>query len=83
MCVAVEEHCDRGIEDAAVWKLVKGRCLACHGTNGIAGHDFPDIDALRTAPVADMVGSCQMPPDGAPLRDADRRLLVEWASCQP
>ena len=81
--MAIEERCDRGVEDAAVLKLVKGRCWACHGTNGIAGHDFPDIAALRGAPVAEMVGTCQMPPDGAPLREPDRRLLVEWAACNP
>jgi hypothetical protein len=82
VCVAITARCDRAIEDAAVLAVVKGRCLGCHGTNGIAGHDFPDIAALRSAPVDYMIGSCQMPPDGAPLAEVDRRLLVDWAACK-
>jgi hypothetical protein len=73
--------CDASITDEAVFGLVKRRCWACHATNGLAGHDFPAIAALRAAPVLDMVGSCQMPPDGAPLPDEDRRRLVDWATC--
>jgi hypothetical protein len=82
VCVAIDAHCDPEIEDSAVLELVKGRCWGCHGSNGIAGHDFPDIAALRKAPVDYMVGSCQMPPDGAPLAEAARRLLIDWASCK-
>lgn len=70
------------IDDATVTTLVTGRCGACHGSHGLAGHDFPGIAALRKAPVADMIASCQMPPDGAPLAEPERRLLVGWASCQ-
>jgi hypothetical protein len=80
--VAIDAGCDATIEDTTVMKLVTSRCWACHGSNGIAGHDFPDLAALRKAPVGDMIGSCQMPPDGAPLAEADRRMLVHWASCQ-
>jgi hypothetical protein len=82
VCVAIDAHCDPEIQDAAVLELVKGRCWGCHGTNGIAGHDFPDIATLRKAPVDYMIGSCQMPPDGAPLAEAARQLLVDWASCK-
>jgi hypothetical protein len=64
-----------------VFALVRRRCWACHGTDGIANHDFPDLVALRRAPVAEMVGTCQMPPDGAPLQEPDRALLFDWASC--
>jgi len=80
--VAIEARCDPAIEDAAVMELVKGRCWACHQTNGIAGHDFPDLAAVRAAPVEYMIGSCQMPPDGAPLSEVDREMLVGWASCR-
>ncbi len=77
-CPAVAA-CDPAITDDAAFGIVRQRCWGCHGTNGIANHDFPDIAALRAAPVVDMVGSCQMPPDG--LDDADRRRLVSWAQC--
>jgi hypothetical protein len=64
-----------------VFALVKSRCWGCHGARGIAGHDFVDIAALRGAPVDDMVRSCQMPPDRGLLSDADRGMLLDWASC--
>lgn len=73
--------CDASITDEAAFGLVKRRCWACHATNGLAGHDFPTIAALRSAPVIDMVGGCQMPPDGALLPDDERRRLVAWARC--
>jgi hypothetical protein len=82
VCVAIDARCDPEIQDAAVLELVKGRCWGCHATNGIAGHDFPDVVALRKAPIDYMIGSCQMPPDGAPLGEAQRRMLVDWASCK-
>jgi hypothetical protein len=75
-------HCDAAIDDAKVFAFVRRHCWACHATDGIAGHDFPDLVALRAAPVVDMVGSCQMPPDGSPLGEADRAMLVDWASCK-
>ena len=81
-CKTITARCDHAIDDAAVFKLVRHRCWACHATDGIAGHDFPDLAALRTAPVDEMIGTCQMPPDGAPLAEPDRQLLVEWATCK-
>jgi cytochrome c553 len=81
-CKNVEGQCDKSIEDAQVMKVVKGVCWRCHADKGIAGHDFPDIAALRKAPVAYMVGSCQMPPDGNPLAEKDRVMLTNWASCE-
>jgi hypothetical protein len=73
--------CDASITDDAVFDLVKRRCWACHASNGLAGHDFASIAALRSAPIIDMVGSCQMPPDGSALADEDRQRLVDWARC--
>ena len=81
-CKNVEGKCDKAIQDAQVMKVVKNVCWRCHADKGIAGHDFPDIAALRKAPVAYMVGSCQMPPDGNPLADADRVMLTNWAACE-
>jgi hypothetical protein len=80
-CIAITPRCDHVVDDAAVFTLVRHRCWACHAADGIAGHDFPDLDALRKAPVADMVGTCQMPPDGAPLPEPERTLLVDWSTC--
>jgi hypothetical protein len=83
-CAAIRPRCDREIADAAVVALVERRCLGCHDAGGIAGHDFTSIAALRAAPVAEMIGSCQMPPDGAPvLAESDRRTLVDWSGCEP
>jgi hypothetical protein len=81
-CATIAGHCDRTIDDIAVFELVQQRCWACHDRDGLAGHDFATVTALRAAPVAEMVGTCQMPPDGAPLPDADRRRLVDWSRCQ-
>ena len=81
-CKNIEGQCDKSIQDAQVMKVVKGVCWRCHADKGIAGHDFPDIPTLRKAPVAYMVGSCQMPPDGNPLADKDRALLANWAACE-
>jgi hypothetical protein len=80
-CVAIAAVCDPAIDEARVAAIVEHRCMACHGPGGIAGHDFAaGIDALRGAPVAEMVGTCQMPPDGA--AEPERRALVGWAACQ-
>lgn len=81
-CKNVEGQCDKSIQDAQVMKVVKGICWRCHADKGIAGHDFPDIAAVRKAPVAYMVGSCQMPPDGNPLAEKDRVMLTNWAACE-
>lgn len=82
-CKTIDKpQCDKSIQDAQVMKVVKNVCWRCHADKGIAGHDFPDIAALRKAPVAYMVGGCQMPPDGNPLAQQDRDLLVGWAACE-
>ena len=81
-CATITPRCDHGIDDRAVMALVRHRCWACHAEDGIANHDFPDVAALRGAPVAEMVGTCQMPPDGSPLPETERQLLVEWSSCK-
>lgn len=80
-CTPVAPRCDPSVGDQAVFALVQKRCHGCHGDHGIAGHDFPSIEALRKAPVADMVGTCQMPPDGAFLTPAERTQIVSWAAC--
>jgi len=61
------------------WASALVALVACRGS---ANHDFLDVSALRAAPVADMLASCQMPPDGAPpLAEAERRALASWAAC--
>ncbi|HET9623698.1 MAG TPA: hypothetical protein VFP84_20140 [Kofleriaceae bacterium] len=81
-CKNIEAKCDKSIADADVMKTVKTVCWRCHANKGIAGHDFPDIEAVKHAPVAYMVGSCQMPPDGNPLAQKDREMLTNWSACQ-
>jgi hypothetical protein len=74
--------CDPAIEETAAVELVQRRCLGCHDRDGIANHDFTTLEALRRAPIAQMIGSCQMPPDGeAPLSEPERQLLVGWSAC--
>ena len=76
-------QCDGGeaVDDAQAMQIVEQRCWACHGAHGVAGHDFVDIPALRRAPIGEMIGTCQMPPDGSVLSDADRRTLLAWSEC--
>lgn len=80
-CAAIAPACDGRIEDAAALALVGARCGACHGPHGAAGHDFTELAALRAAPVASMLGDCEMPPPPLVLSDADRALLLAWATC--
>jgi hypothetical protein len=80
-CPAIAARCDRAVTDDQVFHEVQARCWGCHGAGGPAGHDFVDLHALRAAPVGDMVGSCQMPPQGLP--DPERQMLVTWAACPP
>lgn len=80
-CTPVAPRCEPSVDDRTALALVQTRCYGCHGTHGVAGHDFPSIDALRAAPVAEMVGTCQMPPDGAVLTATERIQLVTWAAC--
>jgi len=81
-CEQIVGQCDSSLDDNTVFALVQQRCWACHAHDGVANHDFATLAALRAAPVAEMVGTCQMPPDGAPLPDADRHRLVDWSRCQ-
>jgi hypothetical protein len=81
-CVTIAPACDPSIGDAAAIAIVHTRCFGCHDAGGIADHDLTSLAALRAAPIAQMVGTCQMPPDGeAPLAEPDRRALVAWAAC--
>ena len=81
-CAAIERTCDPGVTDDAAFALVRRRCWGCHGADGLANHDFTSLSALRAAPIAEMIGTCQMPPDGErPLEMAERRMLAGWASC--
>jgi hypothetical protein len=69
------------VDDAEAIAIVRRQCVPCHDAGGIAHHDFTTMAALRAAPVAEMIGTCQMPPDGqAPLSLAERRRLVEWST---
>ena len=82
-CTPIAAHCDHAVADDDARALVERRCFKCHGAGGLAHHDFTSLDALRGAPIANMVGTCQMPPDGEPaLAAADRALLVAWSACQ-
>jgi hypothetical protein len=82
-CVAIAPTCDRAIGDTEAFAVVQHRCLGCHGEHGIAGHDFTAVSALPVAAIGEMIGSCQMPPDGEPaLAEPERRLLVAWAACR-
>jgi hypothetical protein len=81
-CATITDSCDPSIADADAFAVVQKQCWACHEHDGIANHDFDTLAALKAAPVAEMVGTCQMPPDGAPLPEADRHRLVAWSRCQ-
>ena len=81
-CATLAPVCDATIEDASTIEIVHRRCFACHDAGGVANHDFTSLAALRAAPIAQMIGTCQMPPDGEPpLAEADRRALVAWSAC--
>jgi hypothetical protein len=79
-CVVIAPVCDPAVADADVRRAVETRCASCHAPGGVAGHDFPDLEALRAAPVATEVGTCQMPPVG--ISEAERRMIVGWAACR-
>jgi len=82
-CAQIAARCDPAIGDHDARAIVEQRCFGCHAADGIAHHDLTTLDALRAAPIANMVGTCQMPPDGAPLAPFDERtLLVAWSACQ-
>jgi hypothetical protein len=69
-------------DDPTAFAFVQTHCWKCHAEHGIAEREFTTIPSLRAAPVAAMLGGCEMPPDGErALDDADRRMLIEWASC--
>jgi len=80
-CPAIAKTCDRSVTDAWVMAEVQTQCWGCHGKGGSAGHDLVDLAAVKAAPIADMVGSCEMPPNG--LSPEDRTKIVQWASCSP
>jgi hypothetical protein len=81
-CAAIAPTCDPAISDRAALAVVGAHCRPCHDAGGVARHPLLDADTLRAAPVAELVGACQMPPDGAPaLDDDERRILITWAAC--
>lgn len=81
-CAAIAPTCSAAPDDATAFAFVQAHCWKCHAEHGIAEHEFTSVPSLRAAPVASMIGGCEMPPDGErPLDDADRRMLIEWASC--
>lgn len=80
-CPTIARTCDRSVSDAWVMSEVQTACWGCHGKDGSAGHDLVDVAALRAAPIGDMVGSCEMPPNG--LSDENRIKIVQWAACTP
>jgi hypothetical protein len=81
-CTPIAATCSEAIGDRDALAIVVRNCSQCHGDNGVANHDLTSVAQLRTAKIADMIGTCQMPPDGAaPLRDSEREPLVRWATC--
>ncbi|HEY1549690.1 MAG TPA: hypothetical protein VGG28_17800 [Kofleriaceae bacterium] len=81
-CNAIAPTCDAAPDDATAFAFVQQHCWKCHAAHGIAEHEFTSVPSLRAAPVASMIAGCEMPPDGErPLDDADRRMLIDWASC--
>ena len=82
VCKPIAAACESAPDDATAFAFVQQHCWKCHAAGGIAEHEFTSVSSLRAAPIASMIGGCEMPPDGErPLDDAERAMLIAWASC--
>ena len=70
---------------ARILPIFQRGCVACHAPGGreasrpltTHGEIFP-----RRSSVLSQLASCAMPPpDGAPISDADRKLVLDWLVC--